>query len=121
MELGAKKVHMNLNKKKASSSSLLRRKPLPTSIFTSSCDEIDNDERSTQGNCNPFYSANGDQNDDYNDFDLTTLPTTSSSSSSSSSYCTIVGQENGDMPYSEVLRYLTFSNPYAGKTEIQGR
>ena len=121
MELEANKVHMNLSKRQPISSSF-HRKPLPKSVFTSHCDKTSDssDEDDIKTCNNQLYGTHNDQNIDYEDFDLTKLTNTSSSSSSSSSSSCLNTVQDGDMPYSEVLRYLTFSNPYAGKTQIEG-
>ena len=119
MELEEKKIHMNLSKRLPIGSSL-HRKPLPKSVFTSHSDKASDssDEDDIKTCKDQLYGTHSDENVDYEDFDLTKLANTSSSSSSSSSCsCTV---QDGDMPYSEVLRYLTFSNPYAGKTQIEG-
>ena len=121
-DLGAKTVHMNLAKTVAVPSR--KRKPLPASVFTTeSCNDdnfkLSEDPSSSDGgdNDNDNDNDNRVQNVDYEDFDLSKVAscnTPSSSSSSSSS------AQQGDQPYSEVLRYLTFSNPYVGQTQIQG-
>ena len=115
MELGANKVHMNLNK---ATISPLKRRPLPISVFLSRSKSFCDSEEEDSEECDNELSTHLRDGDvDYEDYDLTKLPNVVGSSSSSSS--SISGRE-GDMPYSEVLRHLAFSNPYAGQTEIHG-